>query len=172
AVIVHSRYVEQRVRERGFRGPIWRIPHPAWPMSNVAPARIDGTPVFGCFGHMNPSKRIPQLLDAFALVRRRYPNAPLLLVGAASPGFDMGRLGGEGVERLDYVDEQRLWSLMAGCDACVSLRSPTMGETSGSVIRALTLGRPLVVSDVGWFAELPDDVAFKVPVDDDEVATI
>ena len=44
---------------------------------------------------------------------------------------------------------------MAACDAIVSLRSPTMGETSGSAIRALSLGKPLVVSDVGWFAELP-----------------
>src|SRR5437763_8460602 len=43
-----------------------------------------------------------------------------------------------------------------------------MGETSGSAIRALSLGKPLVVSDVGWFAELPDDVALKVPVGGDE----
>ena len=41
-----------------------------------------------------------------------------------------------------------------------------MGETSGSVIRQLSLGKPVIVSDVGWFAELPDDVALKVPVDD------
>ena len=53
---------------------------------------------------------------------------------------------------------------MAACDVCVNLRSPTMGETSGSVIRQLSLGKPVVVSDVGWFAELPDDVALKVPV--------
>jgi glycosyltransferase involved in cell wall biosynthesis len=172
ALIVHSRYVERRVREHGFHGPVWRVPHPAWPMRDVVPARVEGAPVFGCFGHMNPSKRIPQLLDAFALVRRRHPNARLLLVGPASPGFDMGRLGGDGVERIDYVDEERLWSLMARCDACISLRSPTMGETSGSAIRALTLGRPLVVSDVGWFSELPDEVAFKVPVEEDEVAVI
>jgi glycosyltransferase involved in cell wall biosynthesis len=62
------------------------------------------------------------------------------------------------------VEEDRLWSLMAACDVCVSLRSPTMGETSGSVIRQLSLGKPVVVSDVGWFAELPDSVALKVPV--------
>ena len=43
-----------------------------------------------------------------------------------------------------------------------------MGETSGSAIRALSLGKPLVVSDVGWFAELPDDVALKVPSDERE----
>ena len=33
-------------------------------------------------------------------------------------------------------------------------------------IRALSLGKPLVVSDVGWFSELPDSVAAKVPVDE------
>jgi glycosyltransferase involved in cell wall biosynthesis len=57
---------------------------------------------------------------------------------------------------------------MAGADVCVNLRHPTMGETSGSVIRALSLGKPLVVSDVGWFAELPAGVALKIPVDDGE----
>ena len=36
-----------------------------------------------------------------------------------------------------------------------------MGETSGSAIRALSLGKPLVVSDVGWFAELPDDAVVQ-----------
>ena len=53
-----------------------------------------------------------------------------------------------------------------GRDVHVNLRSPTMGETSGTAIRALSLGKPLVVSDVGWFSELPGDVALKVPVDD------
>jgi hypothetical protein len=30
----------------------------------------------------------------------------------------------------------------------------------------------MLVSDIGWFAELPDDVALKIPVDDYEVPTI
>jgi glycosyltransferase involved in cell wall biosynthesis len=58
---------------------------------------------------------------------------------------------------------------MAACDVLVNLRYPTMGETSGSVIRGLSLGKPLVVSDVGWFSELPEDAVLKVPVDDTEV---
>jgi hypothetical protein len=44
-----------------------------------------------------------------------------------------------------------------------------MGETSGSVIRALSLGKPLLVSDVGWFSELPNDAVLKIPVDELEV---
>jgi glycosyltransferase involved in cell wall biosynthesis len=54
----------------------------------------------------------------------------------------------------------------------VNLRYPTMGETSGSVIRAMAVGKPLLVSDVGWFSELPDDAVLKVPVDEHEVRVI
>ena len=74
--------------------------------------------------------------------------------------------------RLEHLDEHDLWQLLADCDVVVSLRSPTMGETSGMAIRALSLGKPLVVSDVGWFSELPDAVAAKVPVDELEVVTL
>jgi glycosyltransferase involved in cell wall biosynthesis len=171
-LIVHSRYVETRARATGYDGPLWRIPHPAWPAPDVEAARVNGRPLFGCFGHLNASKRIPQLVEAFELVRARHANAKLLLVGPASPGFDADRFDSPGVERIGYVGEARLWSLMAASDACISLRAPTMGETSGSAIRALSLGRPLIVSDVGWFSELPDDIALKVPVDDDEVPAL
>jgi len=61
---------------------------------------------------------------------------------------------------------------MAGSDVLVNLRHPTMGETSGSVIRALSLGKPSVVSDVGWFSELPGEAALKIPVGEDEVPTL
>ena len=175
-LIVHSRYVLERALATGYDGPAWRIPHPAWPAPDVEPARIDGSPVIGCFGNVNASKRVPQLLEAFVHVRASHPDARLLLVGAVSPGFDLeSRLGGTAVDsvvREDYVDERRLWSLMAACDVCVALRAPTMGETSGTAIRALVLGLPLVVSDLGWFGELPDGVALKVPVDDREVETL
>ena len=170
-LIVHSAFVEERARTAGYEGPVWRIPHPAWPTELVRAAEVEGSPLFGCFGHLNESKRIPQLLAAFERVRADHPEARLLLVGGLAP-----RLAGlevpDGVIREDYVDEGRLWSLMAACDAIVSLRSPTMGETSGSAIRALSLGKPLVVSDVGWFSELPAEVAVRVPVGEHETGTL
>lgn len=178
-LIVHSRAVRDGAREAGFGGPIWTIPHPAWPVPDVAPERVGSGLVVGCFGVVNSSKRISELLRAFARVREEHgADATLLLVGPTSPGFDLDRrlqrlgLADEGLVRESWVDESRLWALMAGADVCVNLRHPTMGETSGSVIRALSLGKPLVVSDVGWFSELPGDVALKVPVDDREVDTL
>jgi glycosyltransferase involved in cell wall biosynthesis len=175
-LIVHSRYVAERALVAGYDGRLWRIPHPAWPAPSSPAAPLEGDPLVGCFGNLNASKRVPQLLEAFARLRAARPGARLLLVGAEAPGFDLaGRLAGlglDGVEREDYVDEERLWSLMAACDICVALRSPTMGETSGTAIRALVLGRPLVVSDTGWFRELPDELALKVPVDEHEAETL
>jgi glycosyltransferase involved in cell wall biosynthesis len=170
-LIVHSRYVEERARAIGFEGPIRRIAHPAWASPRVEPAPVAGTPVYGCFGNLTDGKRIPQLLSAFAQVHARQPEARLLLVGSASPRLPLADLP-DGVIRKEHVPEDELWSLMAACDAVVSLRWPTMGETSGTAIRALVLGKPLVVSDVGWFSELPDEVALKVPVDGDEERTL
>src|SRR5436309_2686675 len=177
ALIVHSTYVADRARAAGFGGPLWRIPHPTWPMTAVEPVPdVVGDPLIGCFGFLNMNKRIPQLLEAFASFRQHHPGARLLLVGGSGERFDVGRrlerLGlSAGVERVDYLAEERMWSPMPACDVRVNLRYPTMGETSGSVIRALSLGKPLLVSDVGWFAELPDDAVLKVPVDEYEVPT-
>lgn len=177
-VIVHSRTVHDLARAAGYEGRIWIVPHPAWPVPEITPERTAQGPVIGCFGVVNASKRIPELLRAFAAVRERHPDMTLLLVGPSSPGFDLDRrlqrlgLAGEGLVREGWADEPRLWELMAGADVFVNLRHPTMGETSGSVIRSLSLGKPLVVSDVGWFSELPDAVALKVAVDDHEVETL
>ena len=178
ALIVHSRYVRDRARAAGYAGPIAVVPHPAWPAPAIAPERVAEGTVVACFGVVNASKRIPELLRATAEVRRRHPELTLLLVGPTAPGFDLERrlqrlgLTGSGLVRESWVDEPRLWALMAGADFLVNLRHPTMGETSGSVVRGLSLGKPLVVSDVGWFSELPPDVALAIPPDDDEVATL
>lgn len=177
-LIVHSHYVRDRARAAGFEGPIWVIPHPAFPVPSLPAVDLAGEPLFGSFGNVNASKRVPQLLEAFACVRGHHPASSLLLVGATSPGFDLDRrlqrlgLDGVGIQREGYVEESRLWQLMSAADVHVNLRSPTMGETSGTAIRALSLGKPLIVSDVGWFAELPDEVALKVPVDEREVETL
>jgi glycosyltransferase involved in cell wall biosynthesis len=44
-----------------------------------------------------------------------------------------------------------------------------MGESSGSMFCALSLGKPILVTDYGSFAEIPDSVAWKVPPKEGEV---
>jgi glycosyltransferase involved in cell wall biosynthesis len=177
-IIVHSSYVTRAVRLRRYSGPIWQIPHPAWdpPNARRIPLPSRERVVISCFGHLNASKRVPQLLEAASRLRSAGHGVLLLLVGAAAPGMELeqraARVGlepGRDLLLLGRVGEDRLWDLIHASDVCVNLRAPTMGETSGIAIRALSAGKPLVVSNHGWFAELPDDVAAKVPVDGWEV---
>ena len=129
ALIVHSRYVADGARRLGYEGPLHVVPHPAWPAPHVEPAGVEGAPLVGCFGHLNASKRVPQLLRAFRLLPE---SARLLLVGPVSPRYDLdaalARWGAERVLREEYVPEERLWSLMAACDVVVSLREVGLGE--------------------------------------------
>src|SRR5205814_9571176 len=67
-LIVHSRYVETCARDAGYDAPVWRVAHPAWPEVHVEPAAVSGEPLVGCFGYLNVNKRIPQVLEAFALL--------------------------------------------------------------------------------------------------------
>ena len=128
-LIVHSHYVRDRSRAAGYEGPIWVVPHPAFPVPPLPAVDVRGEPLFGSFGNVNASKRVPQLLEAFARVRAQRSESRLLLVGATSPGFDLDRrlqrlgLDGAGIEREGYVEESRLWQLMAAADVHVNLRS-------------------------------------------------
>ena len=46
----------------------------------------------------------------------------------------------------------------------LNLRFPTVGESSGTLLRSLGLGKAVMVSEVGSFQEFPDDVCLKIPV--------
>lgn len=84
-LVVHSQFVRDQARAAGYEGPICVVPHPAWPVPAVEPERAAQGVVIGCFGVVNSSKRIPELLRSIAAVRREQPELVLLLVGSTSP---------------------------------------------------------------------------------------
>ena len=176
AVVVHSRCVEDQVRRAGFTGPVGRIPHGAWvpQVDRMAYRQRLGleetTPLIGVFGFLKPYKRIAESLRAFRRLVRLEPRAKMILAGEAHPdlpltplirGLDLQ----SSVRMLGFVPIDDFAGYMGACDIVLNLRYPTVGESSGSLLRALGLGRAVLVSDVGSFGELPDDVCLKVPVD-------
>jgi glycosyltransferase involved in cell wall biosynthesis len=128
--------------------------------------------VVASFGFLTAAKRPGVLLRAFARFRRAAPHARLLLVGEVSPHFDFASLatpdlmaGVSVTGRLELADFLRY---MAAADLAVNLRHPSAGETSGTLIRLLGMGKPVVVSNTGAFAEVPDGCCAKVDVGDCE----
>ncbi len=184
ALIVHSTAVEHAARTAGFRGPMARIPHGAWipPETDRWAFRdrlgLDATtPLVGIFGFLKPYKRIAESLRAFRRILKLAPRARMILVGETHPDFPVrsliNTLGLAGsVHVLGYTSIENFVGYMAACDMVLNLRYPTVGENSGSMLRAFGLGRPVLVSDVGAFQDLPDDICLKVPVDATEETQI
>lgn len=64
-----------------------------------------------------------------------------------------------------HVDDAELDGWLRRATVLVQLRRSSQGESSGIVAHAMARGVPLVVSDLGAMAELPERAAVKVPVD-------
>lgn len=133
-------------------------------------------PLLGSFGFQTPIKRTDAVIRALA--DPRLAHVHLVVVGEEAGTVDLGRIAaeagvGDRVVRLGYVAFAQLEAAMAACDLSINLRYPTAGETSASLLRLLAVGRPVMVSDHAQFAELPDHVAVKIPLDfDHEVAVL
>jgi SAM-dependent methyltransferase len=70
----------------------------------------------------------------------------------------------ERVRVIGFAPIEDFVGYLDACDILINLRYPTVGESSGTMLRALGLGKPVLVSEIGSFAEFPDDVCLKVPV--------
>ena len=183
AAIVHSKAVEFDLRNAGFAGPIARIPHGAWlPEPDRMTYRHklgldEATPLIGVFGFLKPYKRIVESLRAFRRLVRLRDDVKMILVGEAHPDFPLAELIrslglSEHVRMLGFTPLEDFAGYISAVDIVLNLRFPTVGESSGTLLRSLGLGQPVLVSNVGSFAEFPDSICLKVPVDSHEEDTI
>jgi glycosyltransferase involved in cell wall biosynthesis/SAM-dependent methyltransferase len=174
-LVVHSRYMREEMRAAAFTGPVAVIPHGAWiPEADRHAYRhrlgLDEiTPLVGVFGFLKPYKRIAESLRAFRRLVRLVPNARMILVGEPHPEFPLEAMIGSmglsaNVRVLGFVPIEEFVGYLGACDIVLNLRYPTVGESSGTLLRSLGLGKAVMVSEVGSFQEFPDDVCLKVPV--------
>ncbi|HEX5226959.1 MAG TPA: glycosyltransferase [Bryobacteraceae bacterium] len=177
--IVHSGCVETELRAAGFEGAVARIPHGAWiPDANRLDFRArlgvdEATPLIGIFGYLKPYKRIAESLRAFRRLVRVQPTAKMILVGEPHPELQLDALIrsldlGMHVRVLGFRPIDEFVGYLAACDIVLNLRYPTVGENSGTLMRALGLGKAVIVSEVGSFSELPETICLKAPVDASE----
>ncbi len=181
-VVVSSRYALGEVTSR------LALPHdkvtvcspgtPGWAADIARERRTSGTPgtVILFVGTLEPRKNIGGLLDAYARLRQRRPDAPPLVMAgrareAAAP--DLERLKAPPfaghVTALGYVSdgEKRRWYR----EACM-LVLPSLEEGFGlPVLEAMASGVPVVISDRGSLPEVAGEAASPVdPADPDALA--
>lgn len=183
-IIVHSstargmveHYWTHRPQQRRHAPAIAIIPHmmPLLSMSDPQAHRAEfDLPVrafmIGVAGLIDPTTEPELVLCAFASIVTEDPDVRLVFIGELPIEYtsllalarDLGISGR--VTFMGRVDPlERMHRAMAACDVIINLRKPTIGETSGTALRALSLGRPLIVRNVGWYSELPDAVCAKI----------
>lgn len=184
AVVVHSEEMHDRMAQEISDVPITVIPHFAPPRPNELATMTResarrtlrlpvGVPIVGFLGYVTLPKQPEAVIDGFAALARERPDAGLMLVGKdhtngrLTTWTDRPELRGK-VRVTGFVDLIEFYRYLLAVDVVVNLRYPTVVESSGTNARALAEGVPLVVSNVGAFAELPDDAVCKVEVDGDQ----
>ncbi len=178
-VIVHSDCVGQSVRDAGYTGPLTKIWHGAWidrdptkpPLRDFYRSKLGldpSNPLIGAFGFLKPYKRIAESLRAFRRLTRLNPSVRMILGGEAHPELNLDTLLKslgleEYVRVLGYLPIEDFHHYMEASDIILNLRYPTVGESSGTLLRAFSLGKPVLVTDIGSFKEYPDEICLKVP---------
>lgn len=180
-VISHSQYVADAVKTIDPRLATGVVPMgvPVLPPQDARPlrAQFDFGPdpfIVASFGHVNPYKRVEQVLRAIKTLRRAGINAHYVIVGSVSPNFALAALvrrtgTHDCVHVTGYVDAADFNAYVAAADMCINLRHPTAGETSASLLRLLAAGKPTAISASGSFLEIPTDCAMHIPLDSSEV---
>lgn len=180
-VLVHSEWAADFLAEEEIGVPVRAIPMgiPLPPAADEAEGRRlrarfglpEDAPVIGSFGFQTPIKRT--LSAVRALAAPGLERVHLLVVGEVATVLDLEgevlRLGvAERVHVMGFVPFADFEAAIAAVDLCLNLRYPTAGETSASLLRVLAMGRPAIVSDYAQFADLPREVALRVPLGDEE----
>jgi glycosyltransferase involved in cell wall biosynthesis len=182
--IVHSQYVAERIRPQIRQRPLAVIPQIMTPPPTPPPPRqtLPGWPahwpdravVLASAGQVTPARRLEEALAAFKTLSAAWP-VYYLIIGDTGRQVDVAGLVAklgltERVHCTGYLpdlDQFNHW--LAAADVVINLRHPTAGETSAVALRALALGKPLVVYNHGWYAELPAAVCYKLPLLDQSV---
>lgn len=177
-VIVHADDHARELEAEWF-GPVGRIPFPVYADrlstgSSGKTARHPRTLV--SLGYVNPNRQIHRVLEVLHGDPQLREHLDYRVVGLA-PDENYARMLHELVDRhglashvrllFGYQPDEEFRRHLETADAVVNLREPPLESASASFLEQLARGKPVVVSDVGYFSEVPDDAVFRIPPADD-----
>jgi len=127
-------------------------------------------------GHINRNKRVADVIHAIAGSPLLRQNVVYRLVGAADPEMviELSTLANSLRVNLvisGAVDDTELALAVGEADVMSCLRWPSLEAASASAIEAMLYGKAAVVTDTGFYSEIPDDCVEKIS-HEDEVADL
>ncbi|MEO8026400.1 MAG: glycosyltransferase family 4 protein [Bryobacteraceae bacterium] len=173
-VITHSNFLADRVR-KAFAGPVCTIPLCFEAPSPAAPPAandLDLPPertLIVTIGHVNPNKRFESVLKTLGSLKGLVPPFLYVVLGPYDKAYHKRLLDlvrqhnlGDSVRFLGYVSDEVLDAYLRRADLSVNLRYPALEGASGSIVEEMSYGKPTIVTDTGFYRELPDHVVLKI----------
>jgi glycosyltransferase involved in cell wall biosynthesis len=177
-IVVHAPFGRAYLEDIGCRTPIFVVPHP--PVETeaaVAGARPAGEGLRAAAeaagartlvvaaGDINEAKQLEPLLAAMA---RLPDDVHLVVVGRRVATYDFtspAHASGLGERlRIDHdVSDERFLAWLHAADVVADMRFPHRGEVSGTLARAMQVGRPTLVSATGTYLDAPERTVVTVP---------
>jgi glycosyltransferase involved in cell wall biosynthesis len=176
-IVVHSEFFREAVT-RVFPGPVKRLflayDAQAVDRAPLTRAELKVPPdklLAVTVGHANVNKRIAHVIEAIGSDPDLARRIVYAVVGPIDPEYaaivrKAARKHGiaGAVQLVGYASDEVLSSYLAHADICVNLRYPPTEGASASAIEEMLYGKPLIVSDIGFYRDLPADAVFKVSV--------
>jgi glycosyltransferase involved in cell wall biosynthesis len=137
----------------------------------------ESTVAFAALGKVTAAKRIGATLRAVGQLAREGIDACLLLVGDTEGAPELKREAAaagvaDRLRTVGFVDDAEIAEYLEAADACLCLRWPTAQETSASWLRCLAAHRATVVSNLAHLADVPDGVALRVDLLDEDASLV
>ncbi len=151
--------------------PVWQLELPFRPSLRApSPARSCTGPLrlvqFGYIGH---NRRLMEVLEALAPLAGEIDFRFDIMGKVWDPAAVRARLRALGLEGCvtlhGFVPEPELDRHLAEAHLVFNLRHPTMGEASGSQLRIWNAAAAAAVTDQGWYAGLPAETVFRIPLE-------
>ncbi|MBE6754447.1 MAG: glycosyltransferase [Ruminococcaceae bacterium] len=180
-VIVHSGYAKRHLLRSDFSRQVRFLPHYAMlkPMKEddhrKARQRLSlpqDAMILAAFGFIHETKRSIPTLHAFRRLLDRCGDRDIRLLYVGKLPQELEEVFPQEVERLKLQDKvtvtgftelSEFLDYIDAADLSINLRYPSNGETSGVLMRTLARGKAIMVSDIGSFAEIPEDCCIRIP---------
>ena len=71
-------------------------------------------------------------------------------------------LSSAGVLRLPFLPDREFWLAARMIDACINLRYPSAGESSGIAVRMMGIGKPVLVTDSEEYERVSEGACVRI----------
>lgn len=183
--VVHSRDLFQHLSIASTI-PVRNIPHPFYvythdqiPVSKKDLNIPDDKTIILQYGHITPNKNVHKVIETISESPGLLDTVFFIIAGdnETTYGSKVKKMVQEkGLQSTvlltGYISDALLHDYISSADICINLRFPATEGSSGSLIEQLFFRKPVIATDIGFFAEVPDDCILKVapPIEKNELS--